>query len=151
VRKQIRPVLDRGVTADVWRNTLSRIPSLFGRLSYLAGLRDPDTGRYEHHGLELVFGKNEAHNALRRSHTEVFGEWIKLDLAGQHADLLLHLSGVEEDRRKVMDNWLELKHYQTLAPASIRGVERRLFLADLRALIQVLRNEPDVSAANPDA
>jgi hypothetical protein len=151
VRKLFRPVLDRSVTADVWRNTLSRIPTIFGRLNYLAGLRDPNTGRYRHHGLELVYGRVDSNKALRQSHADAFAEWIKLGLPGQHADLLLYLSDLDEDRRSVMATWLQLKHYETLVPGSILGLERRLYIADLVALIQLLKNEPAVSGPNPDA
>lgn len=41
---------------DLWRRTLSGIPSIYGRLAFLASLRDVNTGRYEHHGLAMIFG-----------------------------------------------------------------------------------------------
>ena len=40
---------DRSAAADLWRNTLSQIPTTFGRLIYLASLRDQNTG-----GLQLA-------------------------------------------------------------------------------------------------
>ena len=48
--------LERGAAADLWRNTLSQIPTLFGRLVYLSSLRDSNSGAYEHYGLAKVFG-----------------------------------------------------------------------------------------------
>ena len=60
---------DRSASADLWRNTISQIPSVFGRLVYLASLRNPNNGSYEHHGLALVFGEDEANKALKNSHT----------------------------------------------------------------------------------
>src|SRR5216683_4844157 len=43
-------ILERGAANDLWRHTLSQIPAVFGRMVYLAGLRN-GRGRYEHHGL----------------------------------------------------------------------------------------------------
>jgi hypothetical protein len=59
---------------DLWSRTLSRIPTSFGRLVYLAGLIDVNSGRYKHFGLVQVYSEQEAHEALRKAHTEVFGE-----------------------------------------------------------------------------
>ena len=53
---KINAALDRNAASDLWRNTLSQIPSVFGRLVYLASLRNANNGRYEHHGLALVLG-----------------------------------------------------------------------------------------------
>jgi len=151
VRKKSIEGLDRSVNADLWRNTLSRIESIFGRLSYLASLRDPNSGRYEHHGLALVFGADEAHKGLRQSHSEVFAEWLQLDLEAQHADLALYFSGLGEDRSTVIATWQQVKHYQTLVPSSIRGLERRLYMANLAVLIQLMGNEDRACGRNPAA
>ena len=43
-RYQSQGSLERGATADLLRNTLSQIPSLFGRLVYLCSLRDQKKG-----------------------------------------------------------------------------------------------------------
>ena len=67
---------DRGAAADLWRHTLAQIPTVFGRLVYLATLRDANTGVYEHHGLSQIFGEEEADRTLRQSHIEMFNEWL---------------------------------------------------------------------------
>lgn len=151
VQNEASEVLDRSVSGDLWRNTLSRIQSIFGRLTYLADLRDPNSGRYEHHGMALVFGAEEAHNALRRSHAEVFAEWLRMDLEGQHADLALYLAGLSDDRSTVIATWTEVQHYQTLVPSSIRGPERKLYIANLHALIKLMRNQDTACAPDPTA
>ena len=85
---------DRSAAADLWRNTISQIPSVFGKLVYLASLRNPNNGAYEHHGLALVFGEDEANKALRNSHNKVFAEWLSFNLEQQKADLDLYISGL---------------------------------------------------------
>lgn len=136
---------------DVWRHTLSQIPSLFGRLVYLASLRDPNTGKYEHHGLALVFSEEEANKSLRSSHSAAFAEWIRFGLEQQKADLDLYLSQFFENKVLVIENWLRLTPYRNLLPASVRGTERKLYLADLEALLGILKNEYGVSDPDRDA
>jgi hypothetical protein len=143
--------LDRSAASDLWRNTLSQIPSVFGRLVYLASLRNANSGRYEHHGLALVFGEDDANRALKKSHSRAFREWLTFNLEQQKADLELYLSALVENRRTVLATWLELAPYLTLIPAAIRGIERRLYLADLKALLDLLGNEHGAAGPDPDA
>ena len=144
-------MLDRSAAADLWRHTLSQIPTVFGRLVYLSSLRNSNTGKYEHHGLSLVFGDEESNRALKKSHSEAFEEWLSFNIEQQKADLDLYLSSLFEDKRTVLETWLKLAPYRNLVPSSIRTVERRLYLADLTAIIQLLKNEYAVSSPDPDA
>ena len=148
---QADDALDRRAVSDLWRNTLSQIPTVFGRLVYLASLRNDNSGRYEHHGLALVFGEVEANRALKKSHAQVFREWLTFNLEQQKTDLDLYLAGLYEDRRTVLTTWLELAPYRAFMPVSLRPVERRLYLADLKALLELLRNEDGVAGPDPDA
>ena len=143
--------LERGAPADLWRNTLSQIPSLFGCLVYLSSLRGPDTGVYEHHGLGLLFGEEEADRALRKSHEDSFAEWLTFSLEQQRSDLDLYLSALTGPRRTVIETWLRLMPYRNLVPAAANRSERKLFLADFNALLHVLKCEFGVSGPDPDA
>jgi len=147
----ISVAFDRNAASDLWRNTLSQIPSIFGRLVYLASLRNANSGRYEHHGLALVCGDEDANNALKQSHSQAFAEWLKLNVEQQKADLDLYISDLSEDKRTVVDTWVKLAPYRNLIPASVRGVERRLYISDLTALMELLRNAYAVAAPDPDA
>jgi hypothetical protein len=142
---------DRSAAADLWRNTVSQIPSVFGRLVYLASLRNPNNGSYEHHGLALVFGEDEANKALKTSHAAVFAEWLSFNLEQQKADLDLYISALFEDKRVVIENWIRLAPYRNLLPASVRGVERRLYIADFTALLELFKAAYGVAVPDPDA
>jgi hypothetical protein len=142
---------DRSAVADLWRNTISQIPSVFGKLVYLASLRNPDSGSYEHHGLALVFGEDEANKALKSSHSKVFAEWLSFNIEQQKVDLDLYLSGLFEDKRVVVENWSRLEPYRSLPPASVRGVERRLYIADFTALLALFKAAYGVEEADRDA
>ena len=140
--------LQHTAAADLWRNTLSQIPSAFGRLVYLSSLRSPITGKYEHHGLALVFGEEDAARALRKSHSQAFAEWLSFDLEQQKADLDLFLSGIRSDKRSIVETWLSVRTYRTFIPASAKPVEKRLYMADIEALIALLKNA--YGAGDPD-
>jgi hypothetical protein len=143
--------LDRGAAPDLWRHTLSQIPSLFGRLVYLCSLRDPNTGGYEHYGLAQVFGDGEADRVLKESHHQAFSAWLCLTLEQQKADLDLYLSGLSGNRRTILDTWIRLQPYRNLIPSTCREVERELYMADLDAILGLLKNEYGVASPDPDA
>jgi hypothetical protein len=146
-----RGMLERDPVSDLWRNTLSQIPSVFGRLVYLAAVRDLNSGRYEHHGLALVFGENEADRALRRSHIQTFSEWICFNLEQQKADLMLYLSGLMDERRRVIQTWLRIEPFRTMIPSSATKAESELYLSDFRMLLNLLKNEYGAGEQDPDA
>ncbi len=143
--------LDRRPIADVWRHTLSQIPTVFGRLVYLASLRNPNNGRYEHHGLALVFGKDDATRALKKSHALVFAEWLAFSLEQQTADLELYLSDLPEDKTTVLRTWTTLTPYKNLVPTAAKGVERRLYLSNLRIMIDLLKGASGGDDPDPDS
>ncbi len=140
--------LERSAYADVCRNTLSQIPSAFGRLVYLSSLRNPVTGKYRHHGLSLVFGDEESARALRKRHVQAFAEWLSFDLEQQKADLDLYLSTLSSQTRSVIETWLTLRTYRTFIPSSAKTVEKRLYMAEIDAIIALLKNEHGVADPN---
>lgn len=143
--------LPRGAAADLWRHTLSQIPSVFGRLVYLCSLRDQNTGRYEHFGLAQMFSAEEADRVLRESHQRSFAEWLSFSLEQQKADLDLYLAGLNGNRRTIVETWIRVAPYRNLLPAAAREVERELYLADLETILELLKNEYGVASPDPDA
>ena len=133
-------MLERNAAADLWKHTLSKIPTVYGRLVHLASLRDQNSGIYRHHGLSAAFGRDQSNRALRESHERTFSGWLSLSLEEQHTDLTAYLGTLEEPPRIVLDHWLASRVYRTQPPASARAVERELFSRDLEVLLIVLRN-----------
>jgi len=142
---------NRGAIADVWRNTLSQIPTQFGKLAYFGVLRNPNTGVYDHHGLAAIFGEDEARSALAASHAETFDGWLALSLERQKADLEAYLAGLDEDKSAVVLNWLSSCSYQNLMPPPARETAKALFLSDMRILLDLLKSEYGVVFPDPDA
>lgn len=136
----------RNPASDLWRNTLSQIPSVFGRLVYLASLRNQNNGLYEHHGLAMVFGEEQANRSLQEAHQNAFAEWLNYSLEQQKADLDLYLSSLSTNKRTIVETWLKLTPYQNVVPTMVMDMERDLYVADLRALLNLLRNEYGVAS-----
>ncbi len=133
------PMLERSATADLFKNTLARIPTVFGRLEYLASLRDSNSGIYLHHGLASIFGRDESRRALSQCHQAIFQEWLKMPLAEKMGDLLAHFNGLEDPLPVVLDHWTSIHPYCGYIPASARESERELFGAEFDVLLATLK------------
>lgn len=135
--------------ADLWRHTLARIPTLFGRVLYLASLRNPGSGAYEHPGLAQMVGDPEAGEILRRSHARVFQDWLCLNLEQQKADLGQYLAE-SPNPSAILDDWAASAACQSWTPPTAQDVERRLFAGDLEILFAMLRREHGAPAPDRD-
>ena len=122
---------------------------MLGRLSYLASLRNPNTGSYEHVGLAERVGSAEADGLLRRSHLEVFQEWLCFGLERQKDELEEYLSALDGDKREIIANWLSLEPYAVWVPAESRDVERKLFYTDLAIVLDLIRADYGVASRDP--
>ncbi len=140
----------RASLAESWRRTLEGIDTVLGRLAYLASLRNSGTGSYEHFGLAEKVGAAEVDRVLRRSHIEIFQNWLCFNLEHQKQELEAYLSGLDGDQWQVLSNWLSLGPYASWVPAESRDVERRLFYADLETILDLIRDERGVAARDPD-
>jgi hypothetical protein len=128
-----KPEAARGPATDLWRKTLSRIPTHFGRLVFLSSLRDALTGRYSHPPLSQIVGGEITDRTLCHSHHEIFSEWLSFTLAEQKADL--------DEYLVASDAPLDLAHYRDIAPGTAHQVERQLYLTDLETLLELRRFE----------
>ena len=137
------------VAEQIWLRDLSRIATSYGRLVYLAGLLDPNTGRYEHYG--SVPGEMAAVNkSLKRIHELIFTEWVAFPLERKMADVEQYIEALDEvDRCSLIDAWLRLTPYKNLVPASIQGPERRKHTSDFEAILGLLRNVYGVASPDP--
>ena len=123
----------RAPAAQMWRKALSRISTHFGRLVFLASLRDAASGRYCHDDLLRMLGSEDTDRTLCRSHHQVFAEWLGFSLAEQKSDLDEYLQEPGNPRYAT--------HYRNLVPPTARDVERQLYLTDLETLMGLLEVE----------
>jgi hypothetical protein len=140
-------------TEALWIRALSQIETSYGRLVYLAGLRNPDTGRYEHYGSTTGSPSNLiASRTLKRIHETIFKEWVSYPLERKKADVEAYIASIDQvDQAELIDAWLRLTPYKNLVPASIQGPERQRHVSDFEAILGLLRNVYGVASPDRDA
>jgi hypothetical protein len=138
------------ILTESWQRTLAGIPTFPGRMAYLASLRNANTGTYEHIGLSQRIGASEVDRLLRRSHVDLFQEWLCFSLERQRRELDDYLTDLEGDKREIVSTWLSLGPYAAWIPAESRDVERKLYYADLGAVIELIRRDYGVASRDPD-
>ena len=133
--------LERNALADLWKHTLSQVPSTYGRLVYLASLRDANSGTYRHHGLSAAFGREESLSALRKSHEDTFREWLNLSLPSKSADLITYFQNVDENPRQVFTYLARATPYLSQVPDSASPAQRRQFKMEMEILLELTKND----------
>jgi len=136
--------------AENWQRTLSRISSYPGRMAYLASLRNIHSGAYEHFGLAQRIGESDADRLIRRSHIELFQEWLCFGLERQKRELEDYFEDLPGDKREIVATWLSIEPYGSWIPADSRDVERKLYYTDLSVVLDLIRAEFGVGPRDPD-
>ncbi|HSR07434.1 MAG TPA: hypothetical protein VLM42_09800 [Bryobacteraceae bacterium] len=136
-------MLERDALADLWKHTLSQIPSIYGRLVYLASLRDPNSGAYRHHGLSAAFGREQSTYALRKSHEQTFLEWLTMPLAGKNADFRAYLQSAssEESPQVVVTYLARGARCASQAPDAAGPAQREQFKLEVEILLELVKND----------
>ncbi|MCW5965306.1 MAG: hypothetical protein KIT83_14825 [Bryobacterales bacterium] len=131
----------QALAKELRRDLLSSIHTLYGRLVFLGGLRDPNSGQYEHFETSCNFGEEVCHVVLEAEHVHAYRDWLAMNLEQQRADLMLYLVTVGLNRRQVLQTWLVTSPFRSLIPLHTQPVEQEVFLSDMSALLAVLMNE----------
>lgn len=149
---RVRPnVLERDALTDLWKHSLSRIPTLCGRLVYLSSLRDSNSGAYRHHGLAAAFGRDESARAMQESHLQVFVEWLALPLQGKAGDVRDYLASTDEGPGNVAAFWLRSGQPRNLIPEQSFLAQREHFERDMGTLLEIFRNDPALLGRPPES
>lgn len=127
------------VLRDFEERTLDQIQGLFSQLVYLSSLRDYNTGRYHHYGLETRFSSKAVDEALRHCHLRIFEDLVALPLKGQTEDLMRFFESLKEERTRLVETWQILRSYQVLPPADCHPLAREIFGKNLEIILQLLR------------
>ena len=131
---------------DIWQNTIAETPTVWGKLVYLASLRDENSGKYRHYALEKRFPAEQCHEILQQNHRAIFYGWLGLTLEEQKDDLLEAWRDLATDLPTVLATWNKLEPYRLYLPAETSHGDRELFLTDLRTILDLLLTERTTSA-----
>ncbi|MBI1940678.1 MAG: hypothetical protein HYS33_04120 [Acidobacteria bacterium] len=127
------------VVADVQSRTLNQLEGKFSRLIYLASLRDHNTGRYHHYGLEARYPSEAVDAGLRICHAAVFEDLVELTLEEQTRDLLTFFESLKEEKGRLVEVWGRLRSYRILPPENCHPLARELFDANMVIILRILR------------
>ena len=147
--QRLRPpaLLDRSPSGNLFKRTISQIPTRLGQLMYLASLRDPNTGVYRHHGFAAAFGQKQSAEVLSKSHRKLFREWLNLPLKERRQDLEEYLGSLDSNKEVVVGYWIESEGYLDCIPDKTGKAARTHFLQDMQ---QLLIGAKRAAAAAPD-
>jgi len=139
---------NRKIIHDFTATTLSVIPSQYGRLIYIASLRDLSSGRYEHAGLTALYPTEAVQQAVKKCHEEVFERILETPLQVQERDLRECFENMPGGMQSAVTNWSRLEAYRVLMPEESPDYLRELFCSNLRALLEILQLEFSSARSN---
>jgi hypothetical protein len=132
---------NRRIIQDFTLTTLAGIPGEFGRLTYMASLRDLSSGKYEHAGLAALYPDEAVQQSLELCHEQIFERVLETPLAKQEADLKECLERMPGDLSSTVAHWRRLEAYRVLIPERAPGYLKELFCSNLRVLLELLQKE----------
>ena len=111
----------------------------FGRLIYLASLRDNSTGRYYHEGILVRYSNKEAmHKALSLCHANYFSGFLKLSLEEQTQEVREVLESHGGLTKDLIKTWRRLRSFEILPPEKCHAIENELFSRNMDIILKVL-------------
>lgn len=132
---------NRRIIQDFTLTTLAGIPGEFGRLTYMASLRDLSSGRYEHAGLAAMYPDEAVQQALQVCHEQIFERVLESSLEDQKADLSECLERMPGGLHVAISHWQKMEAYRVLMPERGPDYLKELFCSNLRALLEILQEE----------
>lgn len=117
---------------------LADISTDFGRLLYVATLRNVSEGRYHHARLEMAYSEPAVHQALLYCHEELFQKVLETPLEQQEWDLRSYLAGMDAAPDEIIGRWLEIEFFRTFVPFGTPTYLRDLFLSNLRVILGLI-------------
>ena len=124
---------------DFEERTLVGLKGQFNQLVYLASLRDYNTGRYHHYGLESRYSSESVDEGLHQCHVRIFEGLVTLSLKEQTEDLLDFFESLKVDKTRLVGVWKRLKSYQILPPEGCHPLARELFDKNIEIMLRILR------------
>jgi hypothetical protein len=125
---------------DFKTRTLAHLGSRFGRVIYLASMRDYNTGHYYHDGLSFQFSEEAAERALAETHREEFVALTLSPLEEFVNQLQLYLRSVGAETAESIRVWERLEPYRVAIPFDSDPLTAQLFLANVKLALLIVES-----------
>ena len=130
----------RQAMRDFVERSLDGISNDFGKLIWLASMRDYNTGQYQHDGLARSFSPEIAAAALEQCHMDVFRHLSGNPLRDLVEQLDRYVVETGADPAEVIDAWQKLEPYRVAIPAEYEPLSVQLFFSNVRTALTILRS-----------
>ncbi len=125
---------------DLKNRTLVSLPGAFGRLIYVASMRDYNTGQYYHEGLANRFSVAVAEEALTKCHREAFHLLVRSPLAQLVSELERYIGSTPAEADQLLDTWERLQPYRVAVPAQSTPVLAEFFTSNVKIALAILKH-----------
>jgi hypothetical protein len=138
--EKVVPAEVQEACGDLKNRTLVSLPGCFGRLIYLASMRDYNTGQYYHDGLAKRFSEEAAAEALARSHREAFQLLLRCPLEEMVGELERYVGSTPAEADQLLDTWERLQPYRVAVPAQSSPVLAEFFTSNIKIALAILKH-----------
>ena len=103
-------------------------------------MRDHNTGRYSHYGLETRFSAEAVDEGLRSLHGKIFHDVMRLSLEEQTREMIDFYRSQSEEKMRMVQAWQRLRSYQILLPEQCHPLARELFTKNFEIILRILEH-----------